>query len=330
MKRKHLLLAGTLLTFSTTQSIAQVPSTSSEQVFPSKSIRIIVPVAPGGNVDLVARAVAQPMTESFGQQVIVENRPSASSIVGTQMVARSSPDGYTLLAIANTFAMVPSVISTAGYDPVKDFAAVTLTCLVPQVLEVNPSLPVRTVKELIALAKSKPGQLAYGSGGTGGTGHFAGETFSRQAGIKMLHVPYKGAAPALIDVLSGNVQLMFDQLGPSGPHIQSGKVRALGVTSRKRAPMFPNIPTIDEAGLKGFEDITFNGLMAPAGTPREVLARLQSEVTRVVRIPELRKRYLERSVDLVASASSDEFAAYIKAEFETRAKLARDAGIKAE
>ncbi|MSQ73853.1 MAG: tripartite tricarboxylate transporter substrate binding protein [Betaproteobacteria bacterium] len=300
------------------------------QNYPAKAIRIIVPVAPGGNVDFVVRGVAQAMSEKFGQQVIVDNRPSASSIVGTQMVARSAPDGYTLLAMANTFATVPPIMPTAGYDPIKDFAAVTLTCLVPQVLEVNPALPVRTVKEFIALAKSRPGQLAYGSGGTGGTGHFAGELFSRQAGIKMLHVPYKGAAPALIDVISGNVQLMFDQLGPSAPHIASGKVRALGLTSLKRAPMFPNIPTIDESGLKGFEDITFNGLMAPAGTPREVLVRLQSEVARVVRLPELHKRYVERGVDLAASASPEEFAAYIKAEFETKGKLAREVGIRME
>jgi tripartite-type tricarboxylate transporter receptor subunit TctC len=300
------------------------------QNYPAKTIRIIVPVAPGGNVDFVVRGLAQAMSESLGQQVIVDNRPSASAIVGTQMVARSAPDGYTLLAIANTFATVPPVMPAAGYDPIKDFAAVTLTCLVPQVLEVTPSLPVRTVKELIALAKSKPGQLVYGSGGTGGTGHFAGEMFSRQAGIKMLHVPYKGAAPALIDVISGNVQLMFDQIGPSAPHIASGKVRALGMTSLKRSPMFPNIPTIDESGLKGFEDITFNGLVAPAGTPREVLLKLHSEVARAVRLPELHKRYQDRGVELIASATPEAFAAHIKAEYETKGKLAREVGIKME
>jgi tripartite-type tricarboxylate transporter receptor subunit TctC len=322
MNNRTLISAAVLAAASSTHSMAQG--------YPAKAIRIIVPVAPGGNVDFVVRGLAQALSESFGQQVIVDNRPSASSIVGTQLVARSSPDGYTLLAIANTFATVPPIMPSAGYDPIKDFAAVTLTCLVPQVLEVTPSLPVRTVRELIALAKAKPGQLAYGSGGAGGTGHFAGELFSRQAGIKMLHVPYKGAAPALIDVISGNVQLMFDQLGPSGPHIASGKVRALGVTSLKRAPLFPNVPTIDEAGLKGFEDITFNGLMAPAGTPRDVLVKLQSEVARVVRMPELHKRYMERGVELTASASPEEFAARIKAEYDTKGKLARDAGIRVE
>jgi tripartite-type tricarboxylate transporter receptor subunit TctC len=309
---------------------AAAANVAQAQGYPSKPIRIIVPVAPGGNVDFVARGLAQALSESLGQQVIVDNRPSASAIVGTQMVARSSPDGYTLLAMANTFATVPPVMPSAGYDPIRDFAAVTLTCLVPQVLEVTPALPVRTVKEFIALAKSRPGQLTYGSGGTAGTGHFAGEMFSRQAGIKMLHVPYKGAAPALIDVISGNVQLMFDQIGPSAPHIAAGKVRALGMTSLKRSPMFPNIPTIDESGLKGFEDITFNGLMAPAGTPREVLVKLQNEVARAVRLPELHKRYQERGVDLTASASPEEFAARIKAELETKGKLAREVGIKME
>ena len=311
-------------------ALATAPLAQAQPAFPGKAIRIIVPVAPGGNVDLVARALAQPMSEAFGQQVIVENRPSASSLVGTQFVARSAPDGYTLLAIANTFAMVPSVMPSAGYDPIKEFAAVTLTCLVPQVLETNPALPVRSVKDLIALAKTKPAQLAYGSGGTGGTGHFAGELFSRQAGIKMLHVPYKGAAPALIDVISGHVQLMFDQLGPSLPHIQSGKVRALGLTSLKRSPAAPGIPTMDEAGLNGFEDITFNGLVAPAGTPREILVKLQNEVARIVRIPDLHKRYMDRGVDLTASKSPDEFAAYIRTEFEIKGKLGREAGIRME
>jgi tripartite-type tricarboxylate transporter receptor subunit TctC len=218
MKQQRLVLAAAIACCSP-QLLAQS--------FPSKAIRIIVPVAPGGNVDLVVRGIAQAMSESFGQQVIVDNRPSASSIVGTQMVARSAPDGYTLLAIANTFATVPPVMRSAGYDPIKDFAAVTLTCLVPQVLEVNPSLPVRTVQDLIALAKARPGQLAYGSGGAAGTGHFAGELFSRQAGIKMLHVPYKGAAPALIDVIGGQVQLMFDQLGPSTPPARCARSASL-------------------------------------------------------------------------------------------------------
>ncbi len=300
------------------------------QTYPVKPVRIIVPLAPGGNVDIVARSIAQQLTENLGQQVIVENRPGASSLVGTQQVAKSAPDGYTLLAVANTFAMVPSIVTHPGYDPLKDFSGITLTCLVPQVLVVNPALPVRSVKELIALAKARPGQLSYATSGPGGTGHMATELFNRQVGVKMLHVPYKGNAQAIIDVIGGQVMLMFDQVSTSEPYIKAGKLRGLAVTSRARSPLFPALPTIDEAGVPGFEDITFNGLAAPAGTPREILVRLNQEVAKVVSMPALHNRFLERGVELKASASPEEFSAYIKAEFEKKGKLAREAGIRLE
>ena len=298
--------------------------------YPAKPVRIIVPLAPGGNVDIVARALAQQLTDSMGQQIVVENRPGASSLVGTQLAAKAPADGYTLLAIANTFAMVPSILANPGYDPLKDFSAITLTCLVPQVLVVNPALPVKTVKELIALAKARPGELTYATSGPGGTGHMATELFSRQVGVKMLHVPYKGNAQAIIDVIGGQVMLMFDQVSTSDPYIKAGKLRPLAVSSLTRSPLFPTLPTIDEAGVKGFEDITFNGLVAPVGTPREILARVREEVAKTVRMPALRDRFIERGVELKASASPDEFAAYIKAEFDKKAKLARDAGIRLE
>ena len=296
--------------------------------YPARPVRIIVPLAPGGNVDIVARTLAQQLTDTMGQQVIVENRPGASSLVGTQFVAKTTPDGYTLLAIANTFAMVPSIISNPGYDPLKDFSGITLTCLVPQVLVVNPALPVKSVKELIALAKARPGQLTYATSGPGGTGHMAMELLSRQVGVKLLHVPYKGNAQAIIDVIGGQVMLMFDQVSTSDPYIKSGKLRPLAVSSLTRSPLFPTLPTIDEAGVPGFEDITFNGLVAPAGTPREILVRINEEVAKVMRTPALNKRFIERGVELKASASPEEFTAYIKAEFDKKAKLARDAGIK--
>lgn len=300
------------------------------QSYPTKPIRIIVPLAPGGNVDLVVRSIAPQLGENLGQQVIVENRPGASSLVGTQMAAKAAPDGYTLLAMANTFAMVPSIIANPGYDPLKDFTGVTLTCLVPQVLVVNPALPVRSVKDLIALARARPNEISYATSGPGGTGHMATELLSRQVGVKMLHVPYKGNAQAIIDVIGGQVMIMFDQVSTSEPHIKSGKLRPLAVTSRTRSPMFPELPTIDESGVPGYEDITFNGLVAPAGTPREILVRLNEEVAKVVRAPALRNRFLERGVELKASASPDEFTAHIRAEFEKKGKLARDAGIKLE
>ncbi len=298
--------------------------------YPARAVRIVVPLAPGGNVDLVVRSIAPQLGENLGQQVVVENRPGASSLVGTQLVAKSAPDGYTLLAMANTFATVPAIVANPGYDPLKDFTGVTLTCLVAQVLVVNPSLPVRSVKQLIALAKSRPGEISYATAGAGGTGHMATELFSRQVGVKMLHVPYKGNAQAIIDVIGGQVMMMFDQVSTSDPYVKAGKLRGLAVTSRARSPLFPDLPTLDEAGVTGYEDITFNGLVAPAGTPREILVRLNEEIAKVVRGPALRNRFLERGVELKASSSPEEFTALIKAEVEKKGKLARDAGIKLE
>ena len=299
-----------------------------QPAYPAKTMRIVVPLAPGGNVDIVVRALAQTISENIGQQVIIENRPGASSLVGTQYVAKIAPDGYTLLAVANTFAMVPSIVTNPGYDPFRDFAAITLTCQVPQVLVVNPALPVRTVKELVALAKSRPGELSYATSGPGGTGHMATELFSRHVGIKMLHVPYKGNAQAIVDVIGGQVMLMFDQVSTSEPYIKAGKLRGLAVSSLKRSPLFPDLPTIDEAGVRGFEDITFNGLVAPAATPRELRVRIQQEVAKAVGTPKLRDRFIERGVELKASANPEEFAGLIKTEFDKKAKLAREANIR--
>lgn len=300
------------------------------QSYPSKPVRIIVPFAAGGNVDLVARGVSQRLSESLGQQVIVDNRPGSSGLVGTHLVAKAAPDGYTLLAMANTFAVVPSIMSNPGYDPLKDFAGVSQTCLVPQVLVVNPALPVRSVKELVALSKARPGEMSYASAGTGGTGHMAAELFNRHVGVKMLHVPYKGNSQAIIDVISGQVTLMFDQVSTSAPHIRAGKLRGLAVTSLKRSSLLPDLPTIDESGVRGFEDITFNGLVAPVGTPREILARLNGDVAKAVATPELYQRFIQFGVELTASASPEAFMAYISTEFVKKAKLAREAGIKIE
>jgi tripartite-type tricarboxylate transporter receptor subunit TctC len=296
--------------------------------YPSKTIRIVVPLAPGGNVDIVVRALAQTVSENIGQQIIIDNRPGASSLVGTQYVAKTPPDGYTLLAVANTFAMVPSIVSNPGYDPFKDFAAVTLTCEVPQVLVVNRTLPVYTVKELIALAKARPEELTYATSGPGGTGHMATELFSRQVGIRMLHVPYKGNGQAIVDVIGGQVMLMFDQISTSEPYIKAGKLRGLAVTSLKRSPLFPDMLTMDEAGVRGFEDITFNGLVAPAGTPREIRVRVQQEIAKAVATSKLRERFSERGVELKASANPEAFAALVKTEFDKKAKLAREANIR--
>jgi len=300
------------------------------QGYPAKAVRIIVPLVPGGNLDIVARAVAQRLGEGLGQQIIVENRPGASSLVGTQYAAKSAPDGYTLLAMANTFTAVPAVIANPGYDPVKDFTGVSMTCKVAQVLVVTPTLPVKSVSELIALAKARPGELSYGSSGNGSTGHFAAELFNQKTGLKMLHVPYKGNAQALVDIIAGQIMMMYDQVSTSHPHVKARKLKALAVTSSTRSNLFPELPTIDEAGVKGYEAITFNGLLAPAGTSREVLSRLQGEVAKVIAAPALRNNFLERGVELTASGSPDQFTAYVRNEVAANAKLARNAGIKAQ
>ena len=305
--------------------LALVCGLAHAQSYPVKPIRVIVPVAAGGNQEITIRAVAEEMAKSLGQPLLIEARPSASALVGTQFVARSAPDGYTLLSVSTTFARAATLVASAGYDPVRDFAAVSLVSRIPQVLVVNPGVPAGNVAELIALAKSK--ELAYASSGLGSTGHIAAELFSRQAGIRMLHIPYKGNAQSIADVLGGQVPLMFDQMSTSLPQIKAGKLRPLGVTSRARSPLLPDVPTIAEQGLAGYEDVTWNGLMAPAGTPRDVLERLRGALAAAVSAPELRQRFLERAIELEASRSLAEFAAFVREEVAAFARLAREANL---
>src|SRR2546421_12714071 len=301
-----------------------------QATYPSKPIRVIVPVAAGGNQEITIRAVAEEMAKRLGQPLVVEARPSSSALVGTQYVARAAADGYTLLSVSTTFARAATLVTAAGYDPVRDFVAVSLVSRIPQMLLVHPSVPAQSVPELIALAKARPGQLSYATSGIGSTGHIAAELFMRQAGIRMLHVPYKGNAQSLADLLGGQVQLMFDQMSTSLAHVNAGRLRALGVTSRTRSPLLPELPTIEEQGLAGFEDVTWNALMAPAGTPREIVERLRAEVAAAVAVPELRKRFLERAIELQASASTEEAGAFVKREVSAFAQLAREANLKAE
>jgi tripartite-type tricarboxylate transporter receptor subunit TctC len=295
--------------------------------YPVKLVRIVNPVAPGGNQEIVARAVAGQMAPGLGQQVIIESRPGSSAVIGTRFVKGAPADGYTLLAMSNTFTRVPALMAEPGYDPLKDFAPISQTCDVPLVLVVTPALPVKNVQDLIALAKRRPGELTSAASGVGSTGHVATEAFSRQAGIRMLHVQYKGAAPAVVDLVGGHVMLRFDQVTTSLAFIRAGKLRALGVSTRKRSPALPEVPTIAESGLAGFHDSTFNGLVAPAGTPREVIERLRQEVARAVNAPELRNRFLEQGIELIASSSSEEFAAFLRGHVEVFAKLARQSGM---
>ena len=298
--------------------------------YPTKIIRIINPLAAGGNVDIVARGVAEQLSKQLGQQVLVENRPGASALLGTRFVKGQPADGYTLLAIANTFARVPAILPDAGYDPIKEFTGVSQTCDIPMVVVVvNPSLTVKNFREFIALAKKRPGELTYGSAGVGGTGHVAAEMLGQQAGIKLMHIPYKGNAPAVTDLVGGQIMLMFDQVSTSAAYIKSGRLRALAVTSTKRTPLFPDLPTIDESGVKGFHDTTFNGLVAPAGAPRDILEKLRAEVVKAVAVPALQERFDKIGIPLVASASLDEYNSFLRRNVEDFAKLAKTAGIKA-
>jgi tripartite-type tricarboxylate transporter receptor subunit TctC len=299
------------------------------QPYPSKLVRIVNPVAAGGNQDVVARAYAEQLGKALGQQFVIENRPGNSAIIGTRYVKTAAADGHVLLAISNTFARTPTMVKDAGYDPIKDFAAVSMTSETALVLAVNPALPVRTIKELITLAKQRPGEISSAASGAGSTGHVAAESFARQAGIQFLHIQYKGAAPAVVDLVGGHVMLRFDQITTSLPHIRAGKLRALGVTSGHRSILMPEVPTIDEAGLRGFQDTTFNGLMAPAGTPRAILERLRAEVARAAGVSELRKRYQEMGIELVSSASPEEFTGFLKKHVDDFTRIARETGMAA-
>ena len=328
MMLKHFMQLGACavaFTLCSGHAMAQSPAN-----YPSKPIRIIVPVAPGGNVDIVARTLAAELNKRLGQTIIVENRPSTASIVGTQLVAKAAPDGYTLLAHSSTFFTAPTISANAGYDPIRDFAPITLTCKAPMFMEVHPSVPARSVADLVAIAKAQPGYVSNANSGNGSTGHMAGEVFASRAGIKLLNVFYKGSAQAVLDVISGQAMLMFDQISTSGPYVKSGRLRALAVTSLQRSPMFPNVAPMAESGYPGYEDVTLNFLLAPAGTPKEIINKLHAEVTNAYQQPELIKRFTERSIQLVASPSPEAFGEQIKSEVVRLSKVARDAGIKAE
>ena len=312
---------------------SQAALQAAEQNYPRKMVQIIVPVAAGGNLDLVARSLAPALSKGLGQQFIVDNRPGASSLVGIQLVARAAPDGYTLLFTANTFALAPFVMRNAGYDPVKDFVGISQACSLPQILVVRPSLPVTSVKELLAYARANPGKLNVGHSGHGGTGHMAWEMFNQAAGgdLKVVQIPYKGNAPALIDVIGDQLDMVFDTFSTSIPHVKAGKLRALGLGAAKRTPIFPDLPTVAEAGgMPGFDPSIFNGFLAPAGTPRDILVILQREVAKAVQQPEIRKRFSDLGSELVASESPEQFTEFIRQQVERHAKLVRDAGIKPE
>src|SRR5688572_21362644 len=257
--------------------LSTVACAAQAQNYPTKAVRLVVPFAAGGSTDIIGRTLAQKLNELWGQPVIVDNRAGGSTVIGTDIVAKAPPDGHTLLVTPAPFTIVPSLATKLPYDPHKDFEPVTLINTTPLVVVVHPGVPAKSIKDLIALAKAKPGALNFGSSGSGGSNHLAGELFNAMAGVKMIHVPYKGNAPALTDLLGGHVDLVFNGLTSALPFIKSGKLRALGMTSLKRAGAMPDVPTLDEQGLKGFQAVAWNGLTAPARTPKNVIAKLNAE-----------------------------------------------------
>ncbi len=300
------------------------------QTYPSKPIRFVVPYPAGGPLDTVARLLGQRVSEAVKQPVVVDNKPGAGGNIGADAVAKSPPDGYTILmgAVA-THAINPTLYASMPYDAVRDFASITQVASTPNVLVVNPAVPATSVREFIAYAKANPGKLNFGSGSTGSAGHLAGELFKAMAGIEMTHVPYKGAAPAMNDLIGGQIQLMFDNLASSLGQVRAGRVRALAVTTARRSALAPELPTIAESGLPDFDISTWFGVFAPAGTPREVLDRLQAEFTRALSIPEVRDRMLSLGAEPVGNRP-EEFAAYIRAESDKYARVIRASGAKAD
>jgi len=308
--------------------LALFAAIASAQTYPAKPIRLVVPFPPGGATDILARDVAQKLTEAWGQQVIVDNRPGAGGNIGSELVAKSAPDGYTLeMGTVGTHAINASLYAKMPYDHVKDFAPVILVAGVPNVLVVNPAVPANSVAELIEYAKANPGKLNFASSGNGTSIHLSGELFKVMAGVQMTHVPYKGSAPALQDLLGGQVQLMFDNLPPSLPQIKAGKLRALAVTSVARAPALPDVPTMAEAGLPGYEASSWFGVLAPAGTPPAIVAKLNSEIAKWLATPEAKEKLSKQGAN-AAGGTPEDFAKHIAAETTKWAKVVKDSGAK--
>ena len=305
-------------------------SSQAAETYPSKTVQIIVSFAPGGGVDSVARITAAKLTESLGQPVLVDNRPGASGMIGTDVAAKAPPDGYTLLLGTQTVLVVaPILYGKTAFDPLKLFTPVALIGSTPLILVTNPAVPAKSVKELIALAKAKPGEFNFGSGGVGTTPHMAGELFNSMAGIKVVHIAYKGEAPALTDIMGGHLHMMFSNMSACLPHIKAGKIRGLAVSSLERVAAAPDIPTVAESGVPGFEAETWFGLLAPAGTPPEIVKRLNTDVLKALTKPDVKEKLASLGLT-IAGSTPEKFSGYIKSEYAKWAKVIKDAGIKME
>jgi len=297
--------------------------------YPTRSIRYIVPQGAGGSSDTLARVVTQKLSASLGQQVITDNRPGATGNIGTEIAARAAPDGYTLLQVATSLATNPALSVRMPFDPVRDFAPITLLSQSPNLWIAHPSLPVKNMRELIALARTRPGEINYSSSGTGSSQHLAGELLKSLAHVDIVHIPYKGSPPALIDLVGGRVVLMCSTIAPAMPLVKSGKLRALAVTSLHRSAAVPEIPTVAETGLPGYEATAWQGVLAPAGTSREIIVKLNTEIVRVIQQPDVRKQLVDQGYE-PAGNSPEQFAEYIKTEIAKWTRVIKAAGLKAE
>jgi tripartite-type tricarboxylate transporter receptor subunit TctC len=300
------------------------------QMYPTRPIRLISPYAPGGGSDTLARTIGPKLTESWGQPVIIENRPGAAGSLGAEAAARATPDGYTVLVTPSAvLAINPHIYSRLRYDSVKDFAPITIATNSPYMLVVHPSIPAANVKELIAYARSRPGQLNYSSSGNGSSTHLAGVLFGQLAGIQLLHVPYKGAAPAIVDLLGGQIHMRFSSVVPVLPHVRAGRLRALGISSAKRYGPLPDVPTIGEAGLPGFVVDSWYGILAPAGTPQPIVIKLNTEIVRHLRSEELKTRMAADGAEVIAS-TPEELAKWLRDDLARWAKPVKDTGARAD
>jgi tripartite-type tricarboxylate transporter receptor subunit TctC len=299
------------------------------QTYPTKAVRLVVPFLAGGSTDIVGRTVAQKLAEMWGQAVFVDNRPGGGTTIGTDLVAKAAPDGYTLLVTPAPFTINPSLLTKLPYDALTDFAPITLINTTPLVMVVHPGVPAKNVKELIALAKAKPGKLNFGSSGTGGSNHLAGELFDAMAGVKMVHIPYKGNAGALTDIVGGHLDVVYNGVTSAIALVKGGKLRALAVTSLQRTPALPDVPTLNESGLKGFEAVAWNGLTAPAKIPRDVIMKINGDVLKVISSPELRERLKADGSDPVGN-SPEQFAGFLRDEIAKWAKVIKFANVKPE
>jgi tripartite-type tricarboxylate transporter receptor subunit TctC len=300
-----------------------------QEAWPSRPVRFILPFPPGGGTDILGRLIAERLSASLGQPVVTENRGGAGGNVGAEAAARSAPDGYTIVLVAPSLAISPTLYSKINYDPVKDFAPVSLVATVPNVMITQASLPVQNLQEFIAFAKAKPGALNFGSGGAGTSNHLAGELFNIVTGAKLVHIPYKGVNLAMQDVLAGNVHLVFIGIPAAAPHIKAGKLRALALVAPQRSAALPEVPTVAEAGLRDFEVTTWYGVLAPAGTPRSVVTRLNAELVKIMHSPELKEKLAATGTDPLTS-TPEEFAAYIQREIAKWGDVVRKAGVKAD